>query len=243
MRLLARDTDSKLILTPDLHDKTKIPPYAILSHTWESGQEVTFEDVQNHTAAGRQKSGFQKIEFCLAQAKRDGIQNVWQDTCCIDKSDPNELQAALNSMFRWYRDADVCYVYLTDVSTNKGDSIDSWERNFRASRWFTRGWTLQELLAPRKLQFFSKEANFLGDRQTLEHIIHDITGIALPALRGAPLNTFSVDERLSWVTDRQTTREEDKAYSLVGLFGIYMSPYYGETAEKAFVRLRKAIEE
>jgi len=242
MRLLARDTDSKLILTPDLHDKTKIPLYAILSHTWETGQEVTFEDVQNHTAAGRQKSGFQKIEFCLAQAERDGIQHVWIDTCCICKADHSELQTALNSMFRWYRDAVVCYVYLSDVSVEDGESQSEWEPAFRASRWFTRGWTLQELLAPSKVLFYSQEGTFLGDKGTLERQIHEVTGIALPALRGDLLSTFSVDERLSWIQGRQTTREEDKAYALFGLFGVLMSLRYGEGEEEAFKRLRKKIE-
>jgi hypothetical protein len=245
MRLLAQPSNGKLRLTPDLLDKTTIPSYAILSHTWSPNQEVIFEDldnVQDTTAIEERKSGYRKIDFCVQQAKRDSLHHVWVDTCCIKKQDLVELQTALNSMFRWYRDAVVCYVYLADVSTTVDDSEGTWETAFRKSRWFTRGWTLQELLAPRKLLFFSKEGLYLGNRQTLEQQIHEITGIALPALRGVPLSNFSVEERMSWVADRHTTREEDKAYSLLGLFDIFMPLHYGETAEKAFLRLRRTIE-
>lgn len=242
MRLLKCNNNGKLAVSPDLLDKSVIPPYAILSHTWEADQEVTFDDAHDEATTRSRKSGYAKLDFCLEQARRDGLQYVWVDTCCIYKTDQVELQAALNSMFRWYRDAKLCYVYLSDVSTSNGDSFESWGPAFRASRWFTRGWTLQELLAPKKLQFFSREGNYLGDRRTLEQEIHDITGIALTALRGAPLSSFSVDERLSWIADRDTTREEDKAYSLFGLFDVFIPLLYGESEKRAFARLREAIE-
>jgi hypothetical protein len=243
MRLLASDSDGKLILTKDLFgSQAQIPPYAILSHTWHD-QEVTFEDVQHDSETVRRKSGYKKIEFCIRQARRENLVNVWVDTCCICKTDSTELQTALNSMFRWYRDADVCYVYLSDVSKSDGDPESVWNRSFQESRWFTRGWTLQELLAPRKLLFFSQEGSYLGDKQSLESQIHEITGIPLPALQGAPLSSFSVDERLSWIKGRQTTREEDKAYSLFGLFDTFMPLMYGETEERAFIRLRRTIDE
>ena len=149
-------------------------------------------------------------------------------------------------MFRWYQEAAKCYVYLSDVSIAKRKASDkfsefTWEPVFRESRWFTRGWTLQELLAPGSVEFFSREGKQLGDKRTLERQIHEITGIAIPALRGTPLSQFRVDERLSWAESRQTTRKEDKAYSLLGIFDVFMSLIYGEGEENAFKRLSKKI--
>src|SRR5580704_6018880 len=123
-------------------------------------------------------------------------------------------------MFRGYQNAAKCYVYLLDVSISKRKASNeffemTWESAFRASRWFTRGWTLQELLAPGSVVFFFKEGKRLGDKRTLEQQVHEITGIAISALQGAPLSQFGVDERLLWTEHRQTRREEDKAYSLL----------------------------
>src|SRR5205807_1598031 len=136
-----------------------IPPYAILSHTWNEGQEVTFQDLMDGT--GESKIGYDKIQFCAQQAERDGLRYFWVDTCCIDKSNYTELRKALNSIFRWYQNAVKCYVYLSDVSTAKRKANEvsgfTWEPSFRVSRWFTRGWTLQELLAPSSVEFFSRE--------------------------------------------------------------------------------------
>jgi hypothetical protein len=150
-------------------------------------------------------------------------------------------------MFRWYQNAAKCYVYLSDISTTKRKASDqisesTWEPAFRASRWFTRGWTLQELLAPDSVEFFSKEGNRLGDKSTLERQIYEITGIAISALRGTTLSQFGVDERLSWAQNRETTRKEDLAYSLLGIFDVYMPLIYGEGRDKAFDRLRDEIE-
>ncbi len=150
-------------------------------------------------------------------------------------------------MFRWYQNAAKCYVYLSNVSrTAFGANVESnqlsWELDFRESRWFTRGWTLQELLAPSSVEFFSQEHNRLGDKRSLERQIHEITRIAVPALRGTPLSQFGVDERLSWAENRQTTRKEDKAYSLLGIFDIQMPLLYGEGRERALKRLREEID-
>jgi hypothetical protein len=151
-------------------------------------------------------------------------------------------------MFRWYRNAVKCYVYLSDVSqpalsVNDAFSHRTWESDFRKSRWFTRGWTLQELLAPPSVEFFSREGNRLGDKTSLERQIHKITGIADSALRGAALSQFSVDERFSWIERRQTTRKEDKAYSLLGIFDVFMPLIYGEGEKNAFKRLKASIQE
>ncbi|KFX99139.1 hypothetical protein O988_04021 [Pseudogymnoascus sp. VKM F-3808] len=208
MRLIARNSAGELSLTRNYVDDN-MPEYAILSHTWGADtEEVTFQDLVNGTGKG--KSGYGKVLFCGEQARRDGLEYFWVDTCCIDKSNSTELAEAINSMFRWYRNAAKCYVYLSDVST-------TWESAFRESRWFRRGWTLQELLAPMSVAFFSREGKRLGDKRTLEQQVHEITGIAISALQGSLLCEFSVTERMSWAESRQTTRAEDSAYSLLGL--------------------------
>ncbi|KAF2126032.1 hypothetical protein P153DRAFT_425248 [Dothidotthia symphoricarpi CBS 119687] len=201
-----------------------------------------------HRWTRKSRAGYRKLMFCGEQASRDGLQYFWSDTCCIDKSSSQELSEAINSMFRWYQNAKECYAYLSDVSTTKRKAdyetfCFTWQPAFRDSRWFTRGWTLQELLAPRTVKFFSKEGQQLGDKVSLERQIHEITDIAIPVLRGAPLDEFSVEERFKWANNRQTTREEDKAYSLLGIFGVYMLPNYSEGKEYAFRRLRKEIRE
>jgi hypothetical protein len=197
---------------------------------------------------GKDKSGYKKIRFCSEQARRDGWQYFWVDTCCINKTDAVEVSEAINSMFRWYRNATKCYVYLSDVwvgkqkASNQLSNKFTWEPAFRSSRWFKRGWTLQELLAPRSVEFFSQEGIRLGNKWTLEQQVHEITGIAVSALQGAPLSQYRVDERLSWVENRKTTREEDMAYSLLGIFNVYIPLIYGEGREHAFKRLRKEID-
>jgi Heterokaryon incompatibility protein (HET) len=245
MRLLERSSTGEFSLTK-YFTSDKVPCYAILSHTWgPNDEEVTFEDLKG--SAGTGKPGYKKIRFCGEQAKRDDLQYFWVDTCCIDKSSSAELDEAINSMFRWYRDAARCYVYLSDVSIldydlNSHLSQLPWESAFRASRWFTRGWTLQELLAPASVEFFSQEGQRLVDKRSLERQIHEITGITIPALQGTPLSQFGVDERFKWAEKRQTTREEDWAYCLLGIFGIFMSLRYGERRGNAVIRLRKKID-
>ncbi|KAK6598120.1 hypothetical protein H4I96_09072 [Botrytis cinerea] len=203
--------------------------------------ELTFQDLMNDT--GQNKSGYRKLQFCGEQAKRDGLQYFWVDTCCIDKSSSAELQEAINSMFRWYQNATKCYVYLSDVSTNRTDQVSSsWQLIFKASRWFTRGWTLQELIAPRSVQFFCSNGMLLGDKRSLEHLIHEITGIETSALHGQNLSDFSIDERMSWAKNRETKREEDKAYCLLGIFDVHMPLIYGERSKNSFRRLGEEIE-
>ena len=246
MRLLQHSDTGEFSFTKDLVGDDQIPPYAILSHTWGlDTDEVTFEDLTNNT--GRHKAGYEKIWFCGEQARQDDLQYFWIDTCCINRANYTELSQAINSMFGWYRDATRCYVYLPDVSnpafdTNEDFNPRPWESNFRKSRWFERGWTLQELLAPSSVEFFSRERQRLGDKRSLKQQIHEITGIADSALQGAPLSQFSVDERLSWIERRQTKLEEDKAYSLLGIFDVSMPLIYGEGRERAFKRLRKEID-
>ncbi|KAI0810082.1 hypothetical protein GGR55DRAFT_689254 [Xylaria sp. FL0064] len=241
MRLLQRDGAGNYSLTPDLASDD-IPPYAILSHTW-GPDEVVFTDLAKTWDDWQQKAGYDKIRFCAEQARRHGLRYFWVDTCCIDKSDSIELQTAINSMFRWYRRAKVCYVYLSDVSGTAAagtqDSATPWEMAFRDSRWFTRGWTLQELIAPVTVEFYSKEGIWLGNKRSLEPQLRDITGIPASALRGTPLSDFSIAEREAWVRNRQTKYEEDMAYSLLGIFDVHMPLIYGEGRQKAERRLRE----
>ena len=220
-------------------------PYAILSHTW-TDQEVIYQDLIS--GAWESKSGYEKIKFCGEQATRDGLQYFWVDTCCIDKSNSAELSTAINSMFRWYRNAKKCYVYLTDVSAPSYDGVvqpsqSTWEAAFRGSRWFTRGWTLQELIAPAIVEFFSQESTRLGDKKSLEKLIHEITQIPIQALRGNPFSDFSIAERKEWAVQRQTTEEEDMVYCLLGLCEVSMPPIYGEGKEAALKRLQMTIRE
>src|SRR3569833_173194 len=221
MHLLERSDAGDVCLrkVPLGHDA---PPYAILSHTWGAEEEeVSFKALKD--GAAENKAGYAKIRFCGDQAWRDGLRFFWVDTCCINQESSAELQEAINCMFRWYRDAAKCYVYLADVS--RPTCVDkpggmAWESAFRESRWFTRGWTLQELLAPASVEFFSKEEVRLGDKSSLERQIKDITGIPAEALRGGPLSSFSVSQRMAWMENRETKRKEDKAYSLFGIFDV-----------------------
>jgi hypothetical protein len=245
MRLLLRSETGKFILTKDLVGDDPIPPYAILSHTWLADtEEPTFKDLTNGT--GEEKLGYEKIRFCGGQARQNGLQYFWVDTCCINKANSAELSQAINSMFRWYRNATRCYVYLSDVpsppfNTNDEFNPRPWESDFQKSKWFTRGWTLQELLAPRSVEFFSREGKRLSDRSSLKQQIHDITRIPASALQGAPLSQFPVDDRFFWIEGRQTKLAEDKVYSLLGIFDVKIPLFYGEGAASAFKRLQEVI--
>lgn len=237
MRLLSFDPHGRINLTSFIG--SQIPKYAILSHTWYDGNEdVTFQDLKDLKDLTK-KSGYRKIQFCAKQAQNDGLQYFWVDSCCIDKTSSAELSEAINSMFTWYRKAEICYVYLSDVSTN-AHSEDQWQASFKCSRWFTRGWTLQELLAPRKIDFFSQEGKILGDKDSLNPQISQITGIPLLALEGSR-SQCDLEMRISWMAHRATTIEEDFAYCLLGLLDVHIPQIYGEGIENAFVRVLDEI--
>jgi hypothetical protein len=241
MRLLRLQSDGTLTVTNDLGDKDT-PPYAILSHSWGPiHEEVTFRDVRDGN--GKQKKGYEKLRFCGEQAAKDGLEFFWVDTCCIDKSDSTELSKAINSMFRWYRHSARCYVYLSDVSISDlpNDEPPQWESRFPRSRWFTRGWTLQELLAPESVEFFSCEGQFLGNKRNLCQQLNEITSIPIDALRGRSLSDFSRSERMLWVEHRQTSIEEDMAYCLLGIFDVHIPLIYGEGSKNALRRLNEEI--
>ena len=242
IRLLQRKPDGEIVFRePTSGD---VPAYAILSHTWGK-EEVIFQDMEAGADMSKtvSKAGWTKIQFCAKQAAADGLQCFWIDTCCIDKKNAVELGAAINSMFRWYQNAAKCYVYLSDVSKpdTSADDRRTWEEDFKKSRWFTRGWTLQELIAPRFVDFFSLEGERLGSKLSLESEIHEVTSIAKNALRGDPLSNFSIEERRSWAERRSTTIDEDEVYCLIGIFDVSMVPNYGERKDQAFRRLEEEI--
>ncbi|OAA75436.1 Heterokaryon incompatibility [Akanthomyces lecanii RCEF 1005] len=212
-----------------------IPEYAILSHRWLD-DEVSFQDLQSGQAAS--KAGYAKIQRCCEQAAQDGLAYAWVDTCCIDKTSSAELNEAINSMYAWYRDSALCYAFLSDVSAAAADG------SFDDSAWFTRGWTLQELIAPAHVVFYNATWQTLGSRDEvpLTERIARITQIDAAVLRGeAELDERSVAQRMAWAAGRTTTRLEDRAYSLLGLFGVNMPLLYGEGGTRAFLRLQEEI--
>jgi hypothetical protein len=246
MRLLTVSDDGSFI--QKRFAKDSIPPYAILSHRWSTHEddEITFKEIAEGIHDKR-KSGYQKLQFCSAQARVDGLHYIWVDTCCINQSDQNELSVAIYSMFRWYQKAVKCYVFLADVSTTKrkvGDSFSehAWEPAFRSSEWFARGWTLQELLAPQIVEFYSRDGVRLGNKSSLEQQIAEITDIPTEALRGKSLSRFVPEKIFGWVERRHTKKAEDKAYCLLGVFDVSMLLDYGEGENMAFSRLYREIE-
>lgn len=223
-------------------DDTDIPEYAILSHTWGKN-EITYKDMIEDPVRSKRKRGYQKLLNCRKQAKLDGHQYFWMDTCCIDKSSSAELSEAINSMFHWYKEATVCYTFLQDVPAKpvegQGDQKE-WEELFGGSRWFTRGWTLQELIAPGHLVFYSKTWTEIGTKLELVDLIQRYTGIPNNALLYQDFFSSSIAQKMCWASKRSTTRTEDLAYCLMGLFNIHMPMLYGE-GKQAFLRLQEEI--
>jgi hypothetical protein len=221
------------------------PPYAILSHTWED-EEVEFADISAPDV--EQRRGYAKIDYICRQAAKlaSKLDWVWIDTCCINKDSSSELSEAINSMFSWYSDAEICYAYLEDVDVDVDTS--KLETDLRGAKWFTRGWTLQELLAPRRVEFYGKSWKKIGTKDTESpHItpfidtLGSITQIDVLVLwKPAYMRAKSVAARMSWASKRKTTREEDLAYCLLGLFDVNMPLLYGE-GERAFTRLQEEI--
>lgn len=285
-------------------DHRNAPDYAMLSHTWGGpGDEVLFQEMENITEATKEKKGWKKIEYTCRQAKEDGVEYAWVDTCCIDKSSSAELSEAINSMYAWYEKSKICYAYLADVDVDQPPQLGelgvaenaappadagnansevnleqvevpagnetganddgpltmseennqisaaecpnpehrSFDGQFKASRWFTRGWTLQELLAPDRVEFFSGQWTPLGSLKKLAKAVSTVTTIPLTMLyHEFPITSYSAAKRMSWASKRTTTRLEDEAYCLLGLFQINIPLLYGE-GRKAFKRLQEEI--
>ncbi|KAE8448893.1 hypothetical protein EG329_008689 [Mollisiaceae sp. DMI_Dod_QoI] len=215
---------------------SEFPKYAILSHTWEDDQEVTFQEFSPKQISSSSKKGYVKIKETCIRALRHDLKYAWVDTCCIDKASSAELTESINSMFQWYQKADQCFVYLSDFCF--GATI---EEDFAACRWFKRGWTLQELIAPKKIRFYGQKWHYIGSKSGLAERISSITSIEINVLTGEtqPPN-YSVACRMSWAARRETKRIEDLAYCLLGLFDVNMPLIYGE-GSKSFRRLQEAI--
>ncbi|CZR59826.1 uncharacterized protein PAC_09720 [Phialocephala subalpina] len=222
-------------------NSSKEHSYAILSHTWED-EEVTLQEMA-HLDQARRKKGFSKIEWTCRLALERGIQYAWVDTCCIDKSSSAELTEAINSMFKWYKDSTVCFAFLSDLPPS--DPMSKTKKlptdEFRRCRWFTRGWILQELIAPEAIEFYDQSWTLRGDKSSSKPQLFEITGIDSEVLVDSDkLSTIPVARRMSWVSMRQTTRVEDLAYCLFGIFDVNLPLIYGEGL-KAFIRLQEGI--
>jgi hypothetical protein len=195
--------------------------YAILSHTWED-EEVTFGDFCNLDNAIK-KRGFAKIRQTCAMAQEAGLSYAWVDTCCIDKTSSAELSEAINSMYSWYAGAKICYAYLSDLHRQAGAEPGDMVRELEGCRWFTRGWTLQELIAPTRIQFFDANWKLYGSKSDLKQALSTITRIDVEVLDDASsLQGIPAARRMAWAAKRKTTRIEDIAYSLLGIFDVNM---------------------
>ncbi|KAK0616579.1 heterokaryon incompatibility protein-domain-containing protein [Immersiella caudata] len=198
--------------------------YAILSHTWGSA-EVSFQHYPRRpTPAAPDQHGLAKINKTCELALARGLAYAWVDTCCIDKSSSAELSEAINSMFQWYRDADVYFAYLSDLEPE----VD-FDDGFHRCKWLTRGWTLQELIAPDEVEFYDREWNLRTTKNGSRQKISAASGVDLKVLvNSRRLKQVAVARRMSWASERKTTRVEDQAYCLMGLFDIHMPMIYGE---------------
>ncbi|KAG0696356.1 heterokaryon incompatibility protein-domain-containing protein [Suillus ampliporus] len=211
--------------------------YAALSHRWLNVGEPTFQEMSvegNYQSAG---PGFVKLRNFWRKARDYGCRLAWSDTCCIDKRSSAELDEAIRAMFKWYRNAEICIVYLADSSSTS---------DFPEEVWFHRGWTLQELLAPPRIKFYGKKWDALScsrndkeDHSMLE-ALSQVTGISRQSLLYFSPGLVDVREKMIWASKRRTTRIEDTAYSLIGILNISLSVAYGE-GERAFRRLMEAI--
>ncbi len=188
----------------------------------------------------RGKKGYKKIRSCCRHALEDAYIYLWVDTICINKTSSAELSEAVNSMYKWYSKAQVCHAFLEDLESVQNQ--DSFPEDLRECRWFTRGWTLQELIAPNRLIFLNKDWVDVGDKSSLIESLVEITGIDYWTLEGRlPIQRLSVANRMSWASRRKTTRPEDEASCLLGIFGIDMPLLYGEGSQRAFLRLQEEI--
>ena len=265
MRLLKTQGSDSSEWQPQLVD-FRGEEYAILSHRWlaNANDEVLFADIEiiddggkdpatGHRplrfilngAYGRQppqtKPGFHKLRGAAQQALTDGYEFIWIDTCCIDKSSSAELSEAINSMWTWYSKSTICYAYLQDVPGGPDGVVTERDSKFAQSQWWARGWTLQELLAPLDVVFFTETWDPIGEKKSLSNAIVSITGIGMDVLTHARrLESVSIARRMSWASKRRTTRVEDLAYSLMGIFSVNMPLLYGE-GERAFLRLQQEI--
>ncbi|KAI6118529.1 hypothetical protein EDD16DRAFT_1726773 [Pisolithus croceorrhizus] len=201
--------------------------YAILWHRW--GAEVGYEEMiglmkmeKEEREEVKQHAGYRGIIKSCEQATMDGYKWLWIDTCCIDKRSSSELSEAIYSMYRWYENAQVCYAYLNDVD----------ELTFPTEVDYNK---FAESNAPKEVKFFNKDWVYIDNKQQLAFTLECIAGI--PDNRGS---VSVVAQIMSWAARRKTECNEDRAYSLMGLFGVNMPMLYGE-GRRAFRRLQLEI--
>ena len=222
--------------------------YVILSHVW-TDTEQTFQETRALLVADRSQKGYNprdhsspKVRELCILAERHGYRWIWNDTCCIDKTSSSELSEAINSMFSYYAHSELCYAYLADVPP--GDSIPQSHHkssSFARRRWFQRGWTLQELIAPAQVVFLSSDWKVMGTKADHAEVLTTITRIPVAILTfELKVWDVSIARRMSWASTRQTSRLEDEAYALMGIFDVYMPIIYGE-GRNAFRRLQEEI--
>ncbi|KAG6337002.1 hypothetical protein ID866_2103 [Astraeus odoratus] len=214
------------------------PPYAILSHLWRAGDAHRFHEIG--TPGVRDRPGYRKVDMCCTLALLDGLEYVWMDTCCADANSSPAFSEALNSSYTWFANAAVCYVYLDDVDGEEDPEREG--STFRGCQWFKRAWTLQELLAPENMIFFSADWSMIGTKASLAATISSATSIHIDALlypKRIPL--FSIATRMSWVKERRTSKSEDRVYALMGLFGVHLPILYGGGETRAFAKLQQEI--
>ncbi|KAI1750281.1 HET-domain-containing protein [Xylaria castorea] len=239
-------------LRSDLQPTFRQEGYAVLSHRWV-GQEITFDQLKEEikglrfSTASARTPQVDKIRGAAETARNLDIKWIWIDSCCINRANAVEQTESINSMFKWYRDAKVCITYLSDVQKDESHSdssdpqrLDSVERD-GPSIWFSRGWTLQELLAPQDMRFYDKDWNFIGTKMTLARLLEGITGIDKRYLTGEKhFGTACIATKMSWMAGRTTTRVEDIAYSMLGIFNTNMTTQYGE-GMRSFMRLQQTL--
>ncbi|KAK7441747.1 hypothetical protein VKT23_016410 [Stygiomarasmius scandens] len=246
--------DTHTLQLVEFDETDTIPPYAILSHTWIHGQEVVYKEYVQHqhqlqptvSLSKTSKSGYHKIQAACQKAREDGIGYIWIDTCCIKQGNHHDVAENVTCMYAYYQNAQVCYAYIADFHTprlhNYGFSSSARDLFCWGSNWFQRGWTLQELLAPRTVVFFRKDWMCIGDKHELRDVIHHRTTIPPDILSGEQsIQDVDVLDRMSWSMGRETTRPQDLAYCLQGLLDVSIEPDYEEDWLTSFHRLRMGL--
>ncbi|KAL2106812.1 hypothetical protein VUR80DRAFT_6186 [Thermomyces stellatus] len=234
MRLL----HTRTLNLEQFYDLQTRPHYVVLSHTWEPGH-LNYADLTDRRERALSGPGSALVHHACDVALKLGYEYIWIECICVDGSSTAEVSEAVNSAFRWFQKAAVCLVYLADLPAGSPNDDTSWRR----CEWWTRAWTLPELLAPSTVHFYDKDWNFRGTKTSppLLGIIARITTVSEDVLRdGSLIPGVSVAKRMSWASTRKARRVEDRAYSLLGIFGVHMQAIYGEGAE-SFKRLQDEI--